>query len=116
MSVNYLSMEHHSICNLECTYCSETYFGGAKPSYNVEKTVEMMLDTGALRDCSIVVWGGGDPVFIQKFRGEPVTGRVATEPGKFNLPHDVHVTPDSRVYVMDRENRRNPRQRRQNEE
>jgi len=54
----------------------------------------------------ILSWGGGDPVFIQKFRGEPVTGTVATEPGKFNLPHDVHVTPDSRVYVMDRENKR----------
>jgi sugar lactone lactonase YvrE len=59
----------------------------------------------------ILSWGGGDPVFIQQFhqRSDPsvtVTGHVATEPGKFNLPHDVHVTPDSRVYVMDRENRR----------
>jgi hypothetical protein len=50
--------------------------------------------------------GGGDPVFIQRFRGEPVTGRVAAEPGKFNVPHDVHVDPSSRVYVMDRENLR----------
>jgi hypothetical protein len=54
----------------------------------------------------ILSWGGGDPVFIQKFRGEPVTGRTATEPGKFNLPHDVHVDARSHVYVMDRENLR----------
>lgn len=54
----------------------------------------------------ILSWGGGDPVFIQKFRGEPVTGRTATEPGKFNLPHDVMVNANSVVYVMDRENRR----------
>ena len=58
----------------------------------------------------ILSWGGGDPVFIQQFHarttGEPVTLQASTEPGKFNLPHDVHVTPDSRVYVMDRENRR----------
>ncbi|MGE3911340.1 MAG: hypothetical protein AB7K36_18430 [Chloroflexota bacterium] len=54
----------------------------------------------------ILSWGGGDPVFIQKFRGGPVTGRTATEPGKFNLPHDVMVTADSTVYVMDRENLR----------
>jgi hypothetical protein len=54
----------------------------------------------------ILSWGGGDPVFIQKFRGEPVTGRTATEPGKFNLPHDVYVDASSNVYVMDRENLR----------
>jgi sugar lactone lactonase YvrE len=54
----------------------------------------------------ILSWGKGDPVFIQKFRGEPVTGQAGTGPGEFNLPHDVMVTPDSRVYVLDRENRR----------
>jgi len=54
----------------------------------------------------ILSWGKGDPVFIQKFRGEPVTGQTGTGPGEFNLPHDVMVTPDSRVYVLDRENRR----------
>ena len=31
---------------------------------------------------------------------------TATEPGKFNLPHDVHIAPDAVVYVMDRENLR----------
>ena len=29
----------------------------------------------------ILSWGGGDPVFIQKFHGGPVTGVTATEPG-----------------------------------
>jgi sugar lactone lactonase YvrE len=54
----------------------------------------------------ILSWGGGDPVFIQQFRGEPITGVTATEPGKFNLPHDVYVAPDTTVYVLDRENLR----------
>ena len=50
-------------------------------------------------------WGGGDPVFIQKFHGGPVTGVTATEPGKFNLPHDAFIY-GGVVYVMDRENLR----------
>lgn len=51
-------------------------------------------------------WGGGDPVFIEQFRGGPVTGSAATEEGRFNLPHDVYVSPEGVVFVMDRENRR----------
>jgi hypothetical protein len=54
----------------------------------------------------ILSWGKGDPVFIQRFRGQPVTGTPGTGPGEFNLPHDVTVTADSRVYVLDRENKR----------
>ncbi|MCC6178765.1 MAG: hypothetical protein IT305_25950 [Chloroflexi bacterium] len=54
----------------------------------------------------ILSWGKGDPVFIQKFKGEPVTGCAGTGPGEFNLPHDVMIDGQSRVYVMDRENSR----------
>lgn len=51
-------------------------------------------------------WGKGDPVFLQQFRGEPITGKPGTGPGEFNLPHDVVVDKDNRVYVMDRSNNR----------
>lgn len=54
----------------------------------------------------VLSWGSGDPVFIEKFMGRSVTGRPGTGPGEFNLPHDVMVDRDSRVYVMDRENSR----------
>jgi DNA-binding beta-propeller fold protein YncE len=48
----------------------------------------------------IVSWGHGDPIYTT---GE---GTAATGPGGFNLPHDVTVDDDDRVYVMDRENER----------
>jgi hypothetical protein len=41
-----------------------------------------------------------DGKLIQSW-GEPGTG-----PGEFNLPHDIWVTPDERVFVADRENDR----------
>ncbi len=63
--------------------------------YGQNRVHRMTLDGEA-----IVSWGHGDPVFTT---GE---GTPATGPGGFNLPHDVTVDDDDRVYVMDRENQR----------
>jgi hypothetical protein len=54
----------------------------------------------------ILSWGKGDPVFRQERFDGKVTGKPGTGPGKFNIPHDVIVDPQSRVYVMDRTNHR----------
>jgi hypothetical protein len=54
----------------------------------------------------IVSFGGGDPVFLQKYQGGPITGQPSTKPGEFNIPHDVLVDANSMVHVMDRENGR----------
>lgn len=51
-------------------------------------------------------WGSGDPVFYQQWAGIPVTGQAGTGPGQFNLPHDVTISADGRVFVMDRTNNR----------
>ncbi|MDE0591654.1 MAG: hypothetical protein OSB68_00205 [Dehalococcoidia bacterium] len=54
----------------------------------------------------ILSFGSGDPVFLQGWLGEEVTGTPATGPGEFNLPHHVLVDDDDNVYVMDRTNNR----------
>lgn len=51
-------------------------------------------------------WGGGDPVFLQRYQGGPVTGTPSKKPGEFNIPHDVLVDANSMVHIMDRENGR----------
>jgi hypothetical protein len=52
-------------------------------------------------------WGGGDSVFLQRrFGSGPGDGTPGTEPGQFNVPHDVFVDAQFQVYVMDRENDR----------
>ncbi len=55
----------------------------------------------------ILSFGSGDSVFLQRrFGSEPASGTPGTGPGQFNVPHDLLVDRDSRVYVMDRENDR----------
>ena len=60
--INYLSMEHHSVCNLRCSYCDDTYYGGARPSYDVEQTVSDLVRSELISEDTLVVWGGGEPV------------------------------------------------------
>ncbi len=54
----------------------------------------------------ILSFGSGDPVFIQGWRGEEITGTAGIGPGEFNLPHHVLADDDDNVYVMDRSNNR----------
>ncbi len=67
LDIKYLSMEHHSLCNMRCTYCSDDYFGGKGTSYNVRRTLEDFLKSGVLKNCELVVWGGGEPVLGRDF-------------------------------------------------
>ena len=67
LSVKHISFEHHSICNMKCTYCNETYYGGQKPNYDVSKLIADLFDKGALSSCESVVWGGGEPGIGENF-------------------------------------------------
>jgi glycosyltransferase involved in cell wall biosynthesis/organic radical activating enzyme len=67
LTINYLSMEHHSICNLRCSYCSDEYFGGEKPKYNVLKTIDSLAQNKSFIDLQTVVWGGGEPTLDPNF-------------------------------------------------
>ncbi len=67
LQVKYLSLEYHSICDLRCSYCSETYYGGKKPKYDVNALIESFLNQNELDNCYTVVWGGGEPVLGKDF-------------------------------------------------
>lgn len=67
LDIRYLSLEYHSICNLKCRYCSDEYYGGKKASYDLQGSVECLLDAGALNNCALTVWGGGEPVIGDGF-------------------------------------------------
>lgn len=65
--VEYLSVEHHSFCNLRCTYCSDVYYGGQKTKYKIEELVEKLEKNGNFKKCHQVVWGGGEPTLDKSF-------------------------------------------------
>jgi glycosyltransferase involved in cell wall biosynthesis/uncharacterized Fe-S cluster-containing radical SAM superfamily protein len=62
-----LSFEHHSICNLRCTYCSDLYWGGKKPIYDVFAFVQELMNQGRLADNATIIWGGGEPTVEKNF-------------------------------------------------
>ena len=57
--IKYLSIEHHSLCNMRCTYCDETYYGGVKPANYVLKMINDLSKQAELIP-ETVVWGGGN--------------------------------------------------------
>jgi poly(ribitol-phosphate) beta-N-acetylglucosaminyltransferase len=68
LSIKHISFEYHSVCNMKCTYCSDTYYGGLKSQYDVPKLFSDLLNEGALSNCNSVVWGGGESSIDQNFK------------------------------------------------
>ncbi len=65
--IDYLSLEYHSICNMRCLYCCDTYFGGKQASYSVVNLVDEFIDNGLLTNTNYLVWGGGEPTLDRNF-------------------------------------------------
>jgi sulfatase maturation enzyme AslB (radical SAM superfamily)/glycosyltransferase involved in cell wall biosynthesis len=68
LDIQLLSMEQHSVCNLRCTYCDDTYYGGLRENYDVGGLLQDLSATGSLDNLELVVWGGGEPVLDPMFK------------------------------------------------
>ena len=92
--ISYLSIEHHSVCNLRCNYCSEIYWGGKRSKYNVTEFIYNLSKDHSLDSCNQVVWGGGEPtldksfeemlVTIHKYANPKIYHRVFTNSVRYN--------------------------------
>lgn len=67
LELHLISMEQHSVCNLRCTYCDDTFYGGARPIYDIEKSIEKLSSGSYLDHLELVVWGGGEPLLDPNF-------------------------------------------------
>lgn len=106
--IGYLSFEYHSVCNMKCSYCSETYYGGEKVHYDIAALTDSMLVNGALDNNEYIVWGGGEPLLDKQFdtilatisaQVPTVKQRVITNATRFSEPLAVLMEAD-RAYIV----------------
>ncbi len=65
--IHHISVESTSVCSMKCTYCSEMYFGGLNPNYDVEKTLTKLLKYKTKNNEFELSWGGGEPTLLKNF-------------------------------------------------
>lgn len=77
--IDYLSLENFAYCNMRCSYCSPTYYGGTEARYNAAAIVGALAaqPNGFQPHCH-VVWGGGEPTLSPRF--EPINASLAALP------------------------------------
>jgi len=65
---DHISIEHHAKCNMRCTYCNETYYGGQLAKYDVIKSLKNLAEKDKFRKDLLVAWGGGEPTIAKDFK------------------------------------------------
>ena len=86
LSLSQISFEMHSVCNMRCTYCSDVYYGGLNPDYNVDSllaSLKQYLSTLSF-SAPTIVFGGGEPVIFKDFK-KILDFSVDVEPSQFRI-------------------------------
>ena len=67
IKINKVSIEAHSKCNLRCSYCSDMFYGGLNPSYDLVKMFEDFKKKHFFSKNVSITWGGGEAVLLKNF-------------------------------------------------
>lgn len=62
-SIDVCSIEDHSLCNMRCSYCSDKFYGGESPQYNLKNILYEIRPDENLH----IAWGGGEPTLRKDF-------------------------------------------------
>jgi|TARA_B100000959_G_scaffold172529_1_gene180543 molybdenum cofactor biosynthesis enzyme MoaA len=94
LKIKHISMEAHSNCNARCSYCSEMFYGGLNPNYNIENMLDKLRKEKAFEENVTIAWGGGEPVLLKNF-GRIFKKFIESKYPKFN---DIRVYSNSIRY------------------
>jgi len=67
LSLDLISVEAHSRCNMRCSYCSDIYYGNVLPKYDVMALFDRYAEAGSIGDEVVLAWGGGEPLMLDGF-------------------------------------------------
>ncbi|WP_342212491.1 radical SAM protein [Roseibium aquae] len=85
-----MSFEYHPVCNMKCTYCSEVYYGGVRPKFDI---IGFADSVERVSPDLHIAWGGGEPTALRDFdqvfsfaqeRFQPKTQRIFTNALKYS--------------------------------
>lgn len=51
---------------MKCEYCSDVYYGGESPIYDVYKVISEIVNSNSVNKLKSIVWGGGEPFLDPK--------------------------------------------------
>lgn len=70
ISLDHISFEMHSVCNMRCTYCSDVYYGGKSSPYDTDSLLSDLahhINSRPSASNLSIVFGGGEPVLFNDF-------------------------------------------------
>lgn len=67
LKLQHISIEAHSVCSMKCTYCSDVYYGGKEPNYDLQKVLDDLIKKDSFSDNVDIAWGGGEPLLLKNF-------------------------------------------------
>jgi len=67
LKLKHISIEAHSVCNMQCTYCSEVYYGGKETNYDLGKILNDLIQNNSFSNNVDIAWGGGEPLLLKNF-------------------------------------------------
>ena len=67
LKLQHISIEAHSVCSMKCSYCSDVYYGGKKPNYDLEEVLDDLIKKNSFSNNVDIAWGGGEPLLLKNF-------------------------------------------------